>query len=137
MKIPKGYQVQDATSKDYVLKLNNNMYGQKQAGRVWNQFLTGKLVKVGFQQSKYDQCVFYRKNVIYILYTDDSIITEPSISEIDEAIKAIKSTKLEITEEGDVQDFLGVNITRNDDGSIKFHQPLLIDSILKDLKKNS
>lgn len=96
-----------------------------------------KLVKVGFQQSKYDQCVFYRKNVIYILYTDDSIITEPSISEIDEAIKAIKSTKLEITEEGDVQDFLGVNITRNDDGSIKFHQPLLIDSILKDLKKNS
>ena len=45
MKIPKGYQVQDAKSKDYVLKLNNNIYGQKQAGRVWNQFLTGKLVK--------------------------------------------------------------------------------------------
>ena len=45
MKIPKGYQVQDAKSKDYVLKLNNNMYGQKQAGRVWNQFLTGETGK--------------------------------------------------------------------------------------------
>ena len=134
MKIPKGYQVQDANSKDYVLKLNNNLYGQKQAGRVWNQFLTEKLIQVGFRQSKYDQCVFYRKNVIYILYTDDSIITGPSISEIDEAINAIKKTQLQLTEEGDVQDFLGVNITRNDDGSIKFHQPLLIDGILRDLK---
>ena len=132
-KIPKGYQVQDANSKDYVLKFNNNLYGQKQAGRVWNQFLTEKLQQVGYSQSKYDQCIFYRKNVIYIIYTGDSIITGPSTQEIDEAIAAIKKTKLQITEEGDVQDFLGVNITCNNDGSIKFHQPLLIDTILKDL----
>jgi len=135
MSIPKGYQVPDGNNKDYALKLNKNLYGQKQAGRVWNQFLVQKLESVGFQQSKYDPCILYRKRTIYILYTDDSIITAPTLDEINDAIAAIKSTSLKVTEEGDVQDFLGVNITRKD-GTVEFKQPLLIQSILDDLRLN-
>ena len=71
---------------------------------------------------------------MYILYIDDSIITAPTLKEIDEAFQAIKSTDLNVTEEGDVQDFLGVNITRENDGSIHFKQPLLIKQILDDLR---
>ena len=74
MSIPKGYQVPEGHNKDYALKLNKNLYGQKQAGRVWNDYLIKKLESVGFRQSKYDPCVLYRGKVIYILYTDDSII---------------------------------------------------------------
>ena len=37
MKIPKGIQVDSST--EYVLKVEQNLYGQKQAGRVWNQHL--------------------------------------------------------------------------------------------------
>jgi hypothetical protein len=33
--------------------------------------------------------------------------------------------------EGDIQDFLGVNIDRKDDGSIHLTQPHLIDQILE------
>ena len=135
MSIPKGYQVPEGDNKNYALKLNKNLYGQKQAGRVWNQFLVQKLESIGFHQSKYDPCILYRGNVIYILYTDDSIITAPTLDEINEAITAIKSTSLKVTEEGDVQDFLGVNITRKDD-TIEFKQTLLIQSILGDLRLN-
>jgi Reverse transcriptase (RNA-dependent DNA polymerase) len=42
MKIPQGFHVSGGT-KDHCLKLLNNLYGQKQAGRVWNNFLTNGL----------------------------------------------------------------------------------------------
>jgi hypothetical protein len=61
MKIPAGMELEcDSDPKDYVLKLHRNIYGQKQAGRVWNQYLVSKLVKeLDFKQSKVDECVFY------------------------------------------------------------------------------
>ena len=75
MRIPKGFTIDGGKGDDYVLKLNRNVYGQKQAGRVWNDYLKEKLTKdLGFVQSKYDECVFFRGKVMYVLYTDDSIL---------------------------------------------------------------
>ena len=121
MEIPKGFEVSKDKRKEYVLQIHRNIYGQKQAGRVWNKYLVDKLVnKVGFKQSKVDECVFYKGKVIYVLYTDDSILAGPDKKEIDQIIEQIKAAKLDITVEGDIQDFLGVNITRKGDGSIHF-----------------
>ncbi len=44
--------------KDYVLKLEKNLYGQKQAGRVWYLHLRKYLLKLGFKPSEHDECVF-------------------------------------------------------------------------------
>ena len=41
---------------------------------------------------------------------------------------------LDITVEGDLQDFLGVNIECKSDGTVHLTQPQLIDQILKDLR---
>jgi hypothetical protein len=46
----------------------------------------------------------------------------------------MQSTGLELTIEGDLQDFLGVNIDRKSNGEIHFTQPHLIDNILNDLR---
>eukprot|EP00546_Thalassionema_frauenfeldii_P000512 CAMPEP_0178932584 /NCGR_PEP_ID=MMETSP0786-20121207/22717_1 /TAXON_ID=186022 /ORGANISM="Thalassionema frauenfeldii, Strain CCMP 1798" /LENGTH=505 /DNA_ID=CAMNT_0020609929 /DNA_START=184 /DNA_END=1701 /DNA_ORIENTATION=- len=108
MKIPRGFQIDQGKSEDYLLELKKNLYGTKNAGRIWNQYLTDKLVKeVGFTQSEVEECVFYKGKTMCVLYTDDSIIAG--------------------------QDFLGVNIDRKDDGSIHLTQPHLIDQIIKDL----
>ena len=133
MKIPKGYEIDDGDTKDYVLKLNKNLYGQKQAGRVWNKYLVNKLESVGFEQSLHDECLFYRGKVLYVLYTDDTIITGPTNKLIDDAIAAIHSTGLQVTDEGTIEDFLGVNITQQNDNTIHLHQPHLINQILTDL----
>lgn len=50
MKIPKGYEINEGDTKDYVLMLNKNLYGQKQARRVWNKYLIEKLESVDFTQ---------------------------------------------------------------------------------------
>lgn len=134
MSVPKGFEFDGRPGEHYVLKLNKNVYGQKSAGRVWNQYLTKKLVKeVGFTQSKIDECVFYKGSVMYVLYTDDSILAGPSKREIDKVIQQIKAANLDITIEGDIQDFLGVHIQRKH-GKVTLSQPHLIDSILKDLR---
>ncbi len=43
MEPPQGIKTATGNSKDHVLKLLKNIYGQKQAGRVWNSFLMDKL----------------------------------------------------------------------------------------------
>jgi hypothetical protein len=71
---------------------------------------------------------------MYVLYTDDSVLAGPDRAEIDQVIEDIKKAKLDITVEGDIQDFLGINIERKGDGTIHLTQPHLIDSIIKELR---
>jgi hypothetical protein len=54
-----GIQTKQGNSKEHVLKLEKNIYGQKQAGRVWNLFLVDKLTSIGFTTSLIDDCVLF------------------------------------------------------------------------------
>ena len=75
---------------------------------------------------------------MYLLYTDDLILAGPDQSEIDTIIQELKDADLNITKkEGDLHDFLGVNIERQDDGSVLLTQPHLTDSILQDLRMDA
>jgi Reverse transcriptase (RNA-dependent DNA polymerase) len=129
MEIPPGFESTDGGDK--VIHLINNLYGQKQAGRVWNQYLVVGLTKIGFVQSKIDPCIFWRRQTILIIYTDDTIVTGPTDADIDAAITDI-GTIFVITHNPEVTDFLGVKITRAD-GQIHLTQPHLIDSIVNDI----
>ena len=112
MEFPRGFQVPGGVDrKAFVLKLHRNLYGQKQARRVWYKYLCKRLItKAGYVQSKHDESLFFRGKVRYALYIDDSILGAPTRHELDKAIKAIKDAKLQITLEGDLADFLGVKI---------------------------
>ena len=78
---PKGIKLH--IESDWVLKVKNNIYRQRQAGRVWNKFLMEKLTSsaVVFRQRKVDECVLYQGESIYILYTDDNILAGPDEEE--------------------------------------------------------
>jgi hypothetical protein len=134
MKVPKGFRFDTDNPDDFVLKIKKNYYGQKQAGRVWNRHLTQRLLDAGFTQSEQDECLFYHGKAVYILYTDDSLLTGPDDAELTKIIAKMQKVGLDITYEDGVDDFLGVNIDIRDDGSIRLTQPHLIDSILEDLR---
>lgn len=70
---------------------------------------------------------------MYVLYTYDSLIAGPDKQEIKQVITNLHKAWLEIIVEGNLQDFLGVNIDRSADGSIHLTQPHLIKQILTDL----
>ena len=64
MEFPKGISSL-GNYKTQVLRFLQNIYGKKQSGRVWNIYMTKKLVKtLGFKQSKVDECVFYKNKSI-------------------------------------------------------------------------
>ena len=72
--------------------------------------------------------------MIYLLYTDDSIIAGVDKDQVEEAIRDIEAAGLRITREGDVQDFLGNNIKKLSDTKIKMSQPYLSKQSLKTLR---
>ena len=109
------------------------MYGQKQAGRVWYLHLRKNLMKLGFQPSQHDECVFYYGKTVFIVYTDDTILLGPDKDEIDLLVKRL-SRSFKIEDQGDLSDYLGIKIERKPDGTLEWTQPTLIQSILKDLK---
>ena len=45
LNVPEGFELEGGKKVNYALKLHKNIYGQKQAGRVWYRYLTQKLLK--------------------------------------------------------------------------------------------
>ena len=104
------------------------MHGSKQ-----NQHLVDGLVgKLGFKQSKVDECVFYRGTTILLIYVDHGILCGPSAGEIS-AILLELATIFDIMDEGEIDTYLIVKITRPTADTIVLTQPHLIQQILDDM----
>ena len=80
---------------------------------------------MGFTRSKIDECIFYRGKTVYLLYKDDSILAGPDKEDISKVIKDLKGANLDVTDEGNMEDFFGINIQRKDE-EIHLTQPHLI-----------
>lgn len=66
MNIPPEFMIPDHleyNNRDHCLEVLQNIYGQKQSGRAWNKYLFRRLKSIGFTQSKYYSCIFYRRKV--------------------------------------------------------------------------
>ena len=120
MELPKGIDTKHGNSKGHVLKLLQNIYGQQQAGRVWNHHLTAKLLEIRFTQSLIDNCVFYRGDTIFIVYVDDGIYIGDNDNQIVAIISQLQSFGLKIEDQGHSADYIRVNIKRLKGGGIEF-----------------
>jgi Reverse transcriptase (RNA-dependent DNA polymerase) len=90
------------------------------------------ILALGWKQSTADDCVYYKNNVIFYVYVDDGILFSKFDGEIKACIAEFQD-KFNIIIEGDVSDYVGVIIERQEDGTIHMTQPQLVDSILKEL----
>ena len=135
MQLPQGYQRCGMTRKTHALKLIRNVYGPKQAGRVWNKYIDKGMKNIGFTPSKFDPCLYYRGDALFLVYINDCIVFGPNTQVINQVVTDLRSCPQLIMADdlGDVGDFLGIQIKRQDDGSVNLSQPHLIDSIIKDL----
>ncbi len=132
MELPKGIETRHGNSKDHFLKLLQIIYGQKQAGRVWNHHLTTNLLEIGFTQSLIDDCGFYRGDTIFIVNVDDRIFIGDNDNQIMAIISQLQGLGLKIEDQGHPANYIGVKIKRLKGGGIEFTQRALIDSIIED-----
>ena len=135
MRLPQGHQGSGMSRKTHALKLIRNVYGQKQADHVWNKFMDKGMRDIGFTPSVFDPCLYYRGSVLFLVYIDNCIVFGPSAEAIDQVITDLRSSPQQfiVDDQGDMGDFLGIQIKRQADGSVHLSQPQLIDSIIKDL----
>eukprot|EP00804_Cyclotella_cryptica_P005605 CCRYP_003077-RA/>CCRYP_003077-RA protein AED:0.24 eAED:0.24 QI:0/-1/0/1/-1/0/1/0/160 len=103
IELPKGIETRHGSSKDHVLMLLSNLYGHKQAGRIWNSYLVEKLCSIGFQPSLIDECVFFRDDVIFIVYVDNGIFLGPNYQSLTNVICEISAAGQDIKNQGHPQ----------------------------------
>jgi hypothetical protein len=76
MDLPIGFKpIKDPENKSqYVLKLQKNLYGLKQASFNWYKKLCDGLKDQGFKASTVDQCLHMCKGMMILVYVNDCII---------------------------------------------------------------
>jgi hypothetical protein len=137
MELPKGFMIEGDTNKEYCWQIIKNIYGQKQAGRTWALHLKAGLKQIGFEQSAIDNCIFYKQSTIFMVYVNNSIFMGPDAKHIDQCISDMRDPLkggFDMTDEGDISDYLGIQVHRFPNGVITLTQPHLITAIIDDLK---
>ena len=137
LSLPSGFHVKDNSgNQNYCIKLKKNLYGTCQASANWFIMLRQGLIQRGYNQSKVDPCLFYKKDSIIVTYVDDCIIFAKDQAKVQHIIKSLEDD-FKLTDEGDLSAYLGIDIARNNDSTQTLSQPYLIDRILTSLHLKS
>ena len=116
MKPPQGLPV---SSGNIVCKLKKSLYGLKQASRQWYAKLSDTLRSVGFQHSQNDYSLFCKQQdscfLFVAVYVDDIIVTGNDPDEIN-TLKVFLDNKFRIKDLGELNYFLGMEVTKFPNG---------------------
>ena len=140
MYLPIGFQVDghtEAISKlSFLLLFNHKLFGLKLGSYNWYEKLKKPLVGQGFKPSDIDPCLYIGNGMIILTYVDDCIIVGPSTENINRFVDSMKNgdKNFVLADEGDINKFLGIEITQLDDKIFKISQPYLTDQIISFLK---
>ncbi|KXJ67887.1 hypothetical protein RP20_CCG008080 [Aedes albopictus] len=136
MQQPKGF-VRRGEEK-LVCRLQRSLYGLKQGAKVWNDTICAILGEIGFHQSRADPCLFSKsvsgRQIYLLIYVDDIIVA----SEVEEEIDPIESQlkkKVKLSSLGEVNYFLGIRVSRDEDGYYALDQQSYSDPTIYESAK--
>ena len=87
---------------------------------------------MGFKQGLVDPCLFFRNEIVLVIYVDDCLIFTHKKESADALIQELKK-RFTIEDEGNITNYLGINITNPDADTIQMVQPALINRIINTL----
>lgn len=136
LKQPEGY-VKDG-NENKVYKLNKCIYGLKQAARMWNSTIDLVLQEIGFSKGNFDQCLYINKtkNMYILIFVDDLLIACDNVTYIEETIKKL-SKKFEITFIGKVENYIGIQVRKDENGIYTIGQRNYVKKVLNNLNLNT
>ena len=114
--LPAGFHIEGGnTNGEYVIILEKNLYGTKQAAANWFEMLRNNLMRQGFKQSAIDPCLLLKNDMIVVTYVDDCLIFSDSKEKIDELLDNLRKI-INLTDEGeDVKAYLGIKVEKTAD----------------------
>ncbi len=129
--VPKGWGYYDD---NMVLKLNRGLYGMVQSPLYWFSTVKASFIKLGYRQSKYDQCLFIndKKKTIALLYTDDCLCFGYSNQDLDELVEGLRKYHDldDKNKRRDVYEYLGIELNTIGN-SVQLLQEGLTNKILR------
>ena len=133
MKQPDGFAVQGQRQK--VCKLNKALYGLKQAGMIWNRQLDEFLTNIlSFTRTVADPCVYHYMRqstyAIMLIHVDDILIAHNDEIFCNDLILSFQE-QWDVTDLGSPTRLLGMQINRDQTGSIFLHQEDYVQEILQ------
>lgn len=76
---------------DYYWRLEKAVYGLKVAPRSWFDTISTTLKELNLQQSLIDQCLFFTKDLLLVLYVDDILIMTQSVELKDSVLRSLNT----------------------------------------------
>ena len=117
---------------DLICHLIKALYDLKQSPRVWYGVIRDFLKSLGFEPTESDHSVFVSKDKkTYIaVYVDDLLIVSGDMTYINE-VKAKLTERFKMTDLGPAQQYLGIEIIREEKGSILLRQTTYLKKVLE------
>lgn len=128
---PKGVHLPNGK----VYRVRKSLYGLKQAARDWYKTCSKELLKMGFEQSSADPCLFTirDKGLIVLVYVDDISIAAPKLEDI-KWFKRQLSATFKIKDLGEISKILGMRVTRDrKNRKITLDQTSYLEGVLHEL----
>jgi hypothetical protein len=130
--------------KTIVGQLLGNLYGSKQGPRLWFDLLSSVLIEFGLTQGLCDPCYFYLDHkratqggqvLIVCVYVDDLIITGNDRALVEDLITHLLATfkKVKCNRSSTFR-FLGLEVSRRDDGCFELTQTEYIEELMRRFK---
>lgn len=126
--LPRGFRSKHGPNT--CLRLRRSLYGTQIAPKLWYEACSDALLELGFTQSKYDQCLFYKPNMLVVVYVDDAIICAKTDDLVEELIRGLRSKGFTLTREGTFAEYLGIKFESRADGALILTQRGLIEKII-------
>lgn len=132
VEMPLGFR-----KKGKVLKLKKTLYGLRQSPRAFWKYLTKAMRNCGMVVSNSDPCLFVSHKVLAVAFVDDILFWASDVAYINELAGKLRKEGLLLEQEDDAAGFLGVKMSRTEEGLLEMKQTGLIDRILDALGLDS
>ena len=144
--MPPGHAQYDSKGRPLIAKVQKPIYGIQQAGRRLQRLLFAWMLEQGFRSlDDSDPCIFTREfsdgEILTVgIYVDNLQIVHsakldtkgrgPDGCAYNEFMDAVQN-RWKVTDEGPMEDLLGIEVEYNSDGSIKLHQSTYIRKVVE------
>jgi hypothetical protein len=124
-----------------IARLKRNLYGSKSAPKLWYKCLYAAIIELGFKSVAGHPCLFIRVTIIdgntvitvIGVFVDDLLVAGNSVEEITKVREQMNKRFL-LTDQGELEYYLGVEVTKIDQNTLLLHQTAYAKKILERFK---